>query len=154
MAVLGGAAVSYGRDGAPVAPTPRTPRIPHPTPLDGRRGSNMTACPLREREGERRRERERERERAGRRGCSMTSMPAAAYPCHPPLQNDERLVFCCRTTSASSAPCTSRRICCHMHCASYCAPCQPLLRAFSGWIRSPPLTSRMTNPYHFRAKRA
>ena len=25
-------------------------------------------------------------------------------------------------------------------CASYCAPCQPLLRAFSGWIRSPPLT--------------
>ena len=23
-------------------------------------------------------------------------------------------------------------------CADYCAPCQPLLRAFSGWIRSPP----------------
>jgi len=25
-------------------------------------------------------------------------------------------------------------------CANYCAPCQPLLRAFSGWIRSPPPT--------------
>ena len=23
-------------------------------------------------------------------------------------------------------------------CASYCAPCQPLLRVFPGWIRSPP----------------
>jgi len=50
----------------------------------------------------------------------------------------ERLVFHCRTTSASTAPCTSRRMCCPTHCASYCAPCQPLLRAFSGWIRSPP----------------
>ena len=26
------------------------------------------------------------------------------------------------------------------HCASYCAPCQPLLQAFSGRIRSPPAT--------------
>ena len=26
------------------------------------------------------------------------------------------------------------------HCADYCAPCQPLLRAFFGWIRSPPPT--------------
>ena len=25
-------------------------------------------------------------------------------------------------------------------CASYCAPCQPLFRAFSGWILSPPPT--------------
>ena len=25
-------------------------------------------------------------------------------------------------------------------CAKYCAPCQPLLRAFPGWIRSPPPT--------------
>jgi hypothetical protein len=25
-------------------------------------------------------------------------------------------------------------------CAKYCAPCQPLLRAFHGWIRSPALT--------------
>ena len=53
---------------------------------------------------------------------------------------EERLVFYCRTTSASTAPYTSRRMCCPTHCASYCAPCQPLLRAFSGWIRSPPPT--------------
>ena len=26
-------------------------------------------------------------------------------------------------------------------CASYCAPCQPRLPAFSGWIRSPPPTT-------------
>jgi len=52
----------------------------------------------------------------------------------------QRLVFCCRTTSASTAPCTSRRMCCPTHGAGYCAPCQPLLRAFSGWIRSPPPT--------------
>jgi len=43
----------------------------------------------------------------------------------------ERLVFYCRTTSASTAPCTSRSMCCLTHCASYCAPCQPLLRWFS-----------------------
>ena len=36
----------------------------------------------------------------------------------------------CRTTSASTAPCTSRRMRCPAHCASQCAPCQPLLRAF------------------------
>jgi len=53
----------------------------------------------------------------------------------------ERLVFYCRTTSASTAPCTPRRMCCPTHCASYCAPCQPLLRAFSGWIRAPPPTA-------------
>jgi len=28
-------------------------------------------------------------------------------------------------------------------CANYCAPCQPLLRAFPGWIRSPPPTSQV-----------
>ena len=49
-----------------------------------------------------------------------------------------RLASYCRATSASTAPCTSRRICCLTHCASHCAPCQPLLRAFSGWIPSPP----------------
>jgi hypothetical protein len=58
----------------------------------------------------------------------------------------ERSVFHCRTTSASTAPCTSRRMCCPAHCASYCVPCQPLLPAFSGWIRSPPPTDRATNP--------
>ena len=56
------------------------------------------------------------------------------------FQTLKRLVSHCRTTSARSAPCTSRRVCCLTYCASYCAPCQPLLRAFSGWIRSPPLT--------------
>ena len=54
----------------------------------------------------------------------------------------ERLVFHCRTTSASAAPCTSRRMSCLTHCASYGAPCQPLLREFSGWIRSEPPTKR------------
>ena len=52
----------------------------------------------------------------------------------------ERFVFYCRTTSASTAPCTSRRMCCPTHCAIYCAPSQPLLRACSGRIRSPPPT--------------
>ena len=36
---------------------------------------------------------------------------------------------------------TSRRMCCPSRCASYFAPCQPILRAFSGWIRSPPPTA-------------
>ena len=57
-----------------------------------------------------------------------------------PRDSQERLVFYCRTTSASTAPCTSRRMCCPTLCASYYAPCQPLLRAFSGWFRSPPPT--------------
>ena len=51
-----------------------------------------------------------------------------------------RLVVRCRTTSASTAPCIPRRICCLTHCASYCAMCQPLLRAFPRWMRSPPST--------------
>ena len=58
--------------------------------------------------------------------------------CQPrPVQ---RLEFFCRATSASTAPCTSKRMCCPTHFASCCAPCQPLLRAFSGWIRYPPPT--------------
>ena len=61
-------------------------------------------------------------------------------PPNPSVLRFKRLVFDCRTTSASTAPCTSRRVCCPTHCASYCAPCQPLLRAFFGWIRSPPST--------------
>jgi len=32
----------------------------------------------------------------------------------------------CRTTSASTASCPSRWMCCLTHCASYSAPCQPL----------------------------
>ena len=51
-----------------------------------------------------------------------------------PIPRSEIGIYC-RTTSASTAPCTSRRICCPTHCASQCAPCQPLLRAFFGWIR-------------------
>ena len=47
------------------------------------------------------------------------------HTCH-----QQRLVFYCRTTSASTAPCTSRRLCCPTHCASYGALCQLLLRAF------------------------
>jgi len=44
----------------------------------------------------------------------------------------QRLVFYCRTTSASTAPCTSRRMCCPTHCASYCA-CIELRCAFNAW---------------------
>ena len=49
----------------------------------------------------------------------------------------QRLVFHCGTTSASTEPCTSRRMCCLTHCSSNCAACQPLLRALSGRIPSP-----------------
>ena len=41
----------------------------------------------------------------------------------------ERLVIYCQTTGVSAAPAT--------HCATYCTPCRPLIRAFSGWIRTP-----------------
>ena len=51
-------------------------------------------------------------------------------------------MFHCRSTSASTASCTFRRMCCPTHCASYCASCQPLLRAFFGWIRYPPPATR------------
>ena len=44
----------------------------------------------------------------------------------------ERPVVYCRAISASTAPCTSRRMCCLTHCASYCASCPPLSRAFTG----------------------
>ena len=64
---------------------------------------------------------------------NRTSSSRSTSTCHP-----ERLVFNRRTTSASTAPCPSRRMCCPAHCAGYCSPCQPLLRAFSGWTRSPP----------------
>ena len=70
--------------------------------------------------------------------CAELVLSSQPAPAPPP---EDRLVCYCRTTSASSAPCTSRRVCGPAHCASYCAPCQPLLRAFSGWIRSPPPTA-------------
>jgi len=43
-----------------------------------------------------------------------------------PVQMHEILVFYCRTTSASTAPCTFGRMCYPTHCASYCAPCPPV----------------------------
>ena len=101
----------------------------------------------------------------------------------------ERLVLYCRTTSTSTAPFTSRRMCCPTRRASNCDPertqgfaadpdywqgevfvyvglpqnlkdlkgpkpkrCQQLLRAFSGWIRSPPPTGKTAmdrgSPHH------
>ena len=42
----------------------------------------------------------------------------------------KKLVIHCQTTSVSVAHAT--------HCASYCTPWRPLMRAFSGWIRTPP----------------
>ena len=45
--------------------------------------------------------------------CRRLPVPSRAAP--------ERLVFYCRTTSASTAPCTSRRMCCPTYCASCCA---------------------------------
>jgi hypothetical protein len=44
----------------------------------------------------------------------------------------ERLIIYCQTTGVSAAHAT--------HCATYCTPCRPLRRAFSGWIRTPPPT--------------
>ena len=54
-------------------------------------------------------------------GDSMTAMEYA------PPQISEGLVIYCRTTSASTAPCTSRRTCCPAHCASYCADAHLLI---------------------------
>ena len=51
--------------------------------------------------------------------------------CAPPF-GEERLVIYCQTTGVSAAHAT--------HCATYCTPCRPLIRAFSGWIRTPPPT--------------
>ena len=55
---------------------------------------------------------------------------------HPhtfPRRNQrERLLIYCKTTSVSATHAT--------HCATYCTPCRPLIRAFSGWIRTPPPT--------------
>jgi hypothetical protein len=59
----------------------------------------------------------------------------------------DMLVIHCRTTNASTAPCKSRRACCPARGASYCAPCQPLLQAISGWIRSSPSTPGRDSVY-------
>ena len=43
------------------------------------------------------------------------------------------MVTYCQTTGVIASHAT--------HCATYCTPCRPLIRAFSGWIRTPPPTS-------------
>ena len=62
--------------------------------------------------------------------CTLHHTPYTLYPTlHSRLLHSrrsksllrQRLVFYCRTTSASTAPCTSRRMCCPTHCASYSA---------------------------------
>ena len=56
-----------------------------------------------------------------------------------PLQHSaKRLVFRCQTTSVSVAHAT--------HCASHCIPCRPLIRTFSGWIRTPSKIFGILNP--------
>ena len=53
----------------------------------------------------------------------------------------QRLVSHCQTTSFSAAHAT--------HCATYCTPCRPLIRAFSGWIRTPPPTGWQELPHNW-----
>ena len=47
----------------------------------------------------------------------------------------DRLVIYRQTTGVSAEHAT--------HCATYCTPCRPLIRAFSGWIQTPPPTWRL-----------
>jgi len=56
----------------------------------------------------------------------------------------ERLVIYCQTTGVSVAHAT--------HCATYCTPCRPLIRAFSGWIRTPPPTGSGGEPERNQGK--
>jgi hypothetical protein len=51
-------------------------------------------------------------------------------------RGSERLIIYCQTTSVSAAHAP--------HCATYCTPCRPLIRAFSGWILTPPPTVGIT----------
>ena len=46
-----------------------------------------------------------------------------------------------RTTSASTAPCTSRRACCPTHCAGDCAPCQQFSDGFNLHLLQPGVNS-------------
>ena len=55
-------------------------------------------------------------------------------------QYRERLVIYCQTAGVSAAHAT--------HCATYCTPCRPLRRAFSGWIRTPPPTAQYRTKCH------
>ena len=58
----------------------------------------------------------------------------------PPCATVSEIGILLPSNQRKTAPCTSRRMCCPAHCASYCAPCQTLLRSFSGLNRSPPPT--------------
>ena len=68
------------------------------------------------------------------------------------LPRQRNWYFCCRTTSTSTAPCTSRRMSCPTHCASYCAPCQLLLRALAAppvWVVRVREDDGELRPWHF-----
>ena len=66
---------------------------------------------------------------------SVIPKPSARTP------KPERLVIYCQTSSVSAAHAT--------HCATYCTPCRPLFRAFSGWILTPPPTvPELETPSH------
>ena len=60
----------------------------------------------------------------------LHSTPSTPYPLTGIPRSLERLVICCPTTGVSAAHATQ--------CATYCTPCRSLIRAFSGWIRTPP----------------
>jgi len=66
-------------------------------------------------------------------GTLTTLNPKSLHPKPQTPTPRERLVIYCQTSSVSAAHAT--------HCATYCTPCQPLLRAFSGWIITPPPTT-------------
>ena len=67
-----------------------------------------------------------------RRACCGCGFPRSG------VGHGERLVIYCQTTGVSAARAT--------HCATYCTPCRPLIRAFSGWIRTPPPTGPRRTP--------
>ena len=75
----------------------------------------------------------------GREGSSRRMNGRYLTPVDPRGRKRDWCLYC-RTISTSTALCTSITMCCPTHCASYCAPCQPLLRSISGWIRFPPPT--------------
>jgi hypothetical protein len=68
-----------------------------------------------------------------------------------PRQHEERSAIYCQKNSISVAHAT--------HCAPSCTPCRPLIRAFSGWILTPPpkastnLVRGVGYGNRFRAKR-
>ena len=67
-------------------------------------------------------------------GEGASNVHSEQHPCVP-----ARSLIYCQTTGVSAAHAT--------HCATYCTPCRPLIRAFSGWIRTPPPTSVITSSH-------